>query len=384
MANQKKSANLHESSRMKQRLGGDRPRSADEPLFTRRRLLQVMAGGMCTLGLEGVARASEEPAARRTGLGVVAYALGLAQRARRARDLTDPQVFLEECHRLGAGGMQVPLGIRDEPYITPLRQFAEKHGLFIEAIVAMPQTRGEVDRFEKQLLTARQAGATVARTVVIPGRRYEYFSSEAQFAQAERQALEALQWVEPIAARHRLRLAVENHKCQRIPERLALFKQLSSEYIGACVDVGNSFSLCEDPMEVVRAYAPWAMTVHLKDQAVREYDQGFYFADVALGKGFLDLPAMVKVLRQARPAVRFSLEVITRDPLKVPVWTDKYWASMGQVPAGDLARTMRTVKRNAAPEPLELVSPLGGKEQVEAEARNVRQSLDYAQDHLQL
>jgi hypothetical protein len=32
-------------------------------------------------------------------------------------DLNDPLNFLEECHRLGAGGMQVPLGVRDQTYL---------------------------------------------------------------------------------------------------------------------------------------------------------------------------------------------------------------------------------------------------------------------------
>ena len=47
-------------------------------------------------------------------------------------------------------------------------------------------------------------------------------------------------------------------------------KRLSSEWIGMCVDTGNSFALCEDPMEVVRAYAPFAFSVHVRDQAVQD------------------------------------------------------------------------------------------------------------------
>jgi sugar phosphate isomerase/epimerase len=260
----------------------------------------------------------------------------------------------------------------------------EEHALHIEAVIELPEDRAGLDRLEKQILSAREAGAQVARTVVMPGRRYEQFGSAEEFARAAQRALESLQRAEPIARRHRFRLAVENHKDQRVPERLELLKRLGSEHIGMCVDVGNSFALCEDPMEVVRAYAPWVFTVHLKDQAVGEYEDGFLLADAALGKGFLDLAAMVRVLREARPEVRFNLEVITRDPLRIPVLTPKYWATMAGVPAADLARTMRTVKANTSRDGLAAVSSLSVEAQIECETRNVEASLAYARDHLRL
>jgi len=55
---------------------------------------------------------------------------------------------------------------------------------------------------------------------------------------------------------------------------------------------------------------------------------------------------------------------------------------MRDVPASDLARTLRTVKLAAAPEPLPLVSTLSPQERTDAETRNITQSLAYARDHL--
>jgi len=48
---------------------------------------------------------------------------------------------------------------------------------------------------------------------------------------------------------------------------------------------------------------------------MRPCDDGFLVGDAPLGDGFLDLPGMVETLRKAKPGIRFSLEVITRDPL---------------------------------------------------------------------
>jgi hypothetical protein len=93
---------------------------------------------------------------------------------------------------------------------------------------------------------------------------------------------------------------------------------------------------------------------------------------------------MVRVLREARPEVRFNLEVIARNPLRVPVLTPRYWATMSGVPATDLARTLRTVRAKAPRGPLPMVSSLPLEQQVECEQRIVADSLTYAREHLGL
>ncbi len=360
---------------------------AAAPGLNRRRFLAAVTAGSYVAALGGLAPAGDRSGPR-SKMGMASNCWDLHHKGQVAKgekgDLSDPQVFLERCHQLGAGGMQTPLGVRDEPYCTRLRRWAETREMFIEGSVNLAGNRFDTERFEKELLTAKAAGATVVRTVVMPGRRYEQFNSVEEFDRFSQRALERLSLAEPILARHRMRLAVENHKDHRVDERLALFKRLSSEWIGACVDTGNSFALCEDPMEVVRAYAPFAFSVHVRDHAVEGYEEGFLFGETALGQGFLDVPAMVRVLREARPEVRFNLEVITRDPLRVPVLTAKYWATMPAVPATDLVRTIRMVDARISQGSLLIVGSLPLEQQVECEQRVVEESLTYARERLQL
>ena len=355
-------------------------------IATRRQVLIAGAAAWCAAGLEPLA--SGEAAAPSCPLGLASNVFDVRRAAQSAGGKTaaisDPLELLKECHALGAAGIQAPLGIRDEAYTNQMRHFAETSGLYIEVSMPLPQDDAAVARFEKEIQTAQAAGATLARTVIFPGRRYEQFNSPDEFAQATKRAYAAVERAEPIARRHQFRLAIENHKDQRVPERLALLKHIGSEFVGMCVDIGNSFALCEDPLEVVRAYAPLAWTVHLKDQALGPCDDGFLFADAPLGTGFLDLKQIVQVLREANPQVRFNLEVMTRDPLRVPVLTTSNWASMPVVPAAELARTMRVVKEHAAPELLERVSILTPRQRVEAETRNITRSLAYAREVLKL
>jgi sugar phosphate isomerase/epimerase len=323
---------------------------------------------------------------RRSDLGVVTYAFLLHQKAskgaKQGLDYNDPLGYLEACHRAGAGGVQFPFGERSARYAGQFRRRAERLAMRVEAIVTLPKDETELPRFEQQVLCAMQSGATVARTTMLPGRRYEEFKTRAAFETACAQGLHSLQLAEPIAARHRLRLALENHKDHLVAEKLEVLKQISSQYVGLCVDVSNNFALCEDPVETVRAFAPWAFTVHFKDQALQECEDGFWLMDVALGEGFLPLKQFVQDLRRAKPNLHFSLEVITRDPIKVPVRVDSYWATFPGRPRTDAEPMLRLAKEKG--KPLPLVSSLSPERQLSLEQSNIEKSIAYARDELGL
>jgi len=296
----------------------------------------------------------------------------------------DPLTYLEYCHGLGAGGIQAPLGRRDETYCSNLRHKAEEYGMFVESAGSLPRNKADVDRFEADVRAAKDMGVGVIRVVLVAGRRYENYDSLDQFRQQIEQATQSVQLAEPVVARHRVRLAIENHKDHRIGERIDMLKRLGSEYVGLCLDTGNNIALLEDPMEVVEAFAPWAFSVHLKDAAVKESDNGFLLIDLPLGEGFLDLPRMVAAVRKARPEAQFTLELIARDPLEVPCLAEKYWRAMGDVPGRDLARTLRMVRANAFQKSLPRIGQMGVEELARLEEDYVKRSLAYARERLGL
>ncbi|QDU20806.1 Xylose isomerase-like TIM barrel [Urbifossiella limnaea] len=249
----------------------------------------------------------------------------------------------------------------------------------VEGIVSPPPDTGAGrDQFAAELGTARACGAEVVRTVLMAGRRYELFSRADEYAAFARTAKATLERAEPVARSAGVKLAVENHKDFRTDELLDLLRGLASPWVGVCVDTGNNLALLEDPAATVAALAPLAFTVHLKDMGLEEYADGFRLAEVPLGQGVLDLPAVVAALRKGNPRVRFQLEMITRDPLLVPCLTDRYWATLGRVPGRDLARTLALARRTSRKEPLPRVSQLPPAQQVAAEERHVRESFAFA------
>jgi sugar phosphate isomerase/epimerase len=345
--------------------------------LSRRQWLSGLVGGAalaCT--------AAAPPA--RSRLGVVLYSYSIRARAERARGFADPLNFAAFCHERGADGVQLPLGVRDDAWVKGLRHRLDRWGMYLEGSVRPPRHRADLERFDAEVRTAKAAGVDILRTVMLAGRRYETFATATAYRAFQQQARQSLQLARPVLARHGLLLAVENHKDFRAAELADLMRELKCEQIGVCVDLGNNLALLDDPVQTVQALAPWALTCHLKDMAVAEAADGFLLAEVPLGEGILDLKRLVTMLRRARPGMRFGLEMITRDPLRVPCLGEKYQATLGDVPARDLARMLALVRRRAWKRPPPPVGSSSLEKQLAAEDRNVRQSLAYARRHLGL
>lgn len=302
----------------------------------------------------------------------------------REKGFAEPLSFLNFCRERGLDGIQIDLGRLSSEQAQELRSTAEKHGMYVEGSIQAPKDKTDLERFDKEIATSCECGATVIRTVMLGGRRYETLHSAKDYAAFADRALASLQLAEPVMAKRKAVLAVENHKDYRTDELVDVLKALSSECIGVCVDTGNSIALLERANDTVEALAPWAASCHLKDMGVEESSDGFLLSEMPLGDGFLDVKHIVNTLRKAKPKLRFSLEMITRDPLRIPCLTDDYWSTMEQVPGRDLARTLAMVKKHANKEPLQRVSKFKQEEQVDAEDRNVRRSVEYARAKLGL
>jgi sugar phosphate isomerase/epimerase len=214
----------------------------------------------------------------------------------------------------------------------------------------------------------------------LPGRRYENFTNLADWDKAVSQSHERIDAALRIVEKHQLPLAIENHKDWTAEEMAALMKSKASRWLGVCLDTGNNIALLDDPMTVVETLAPYALSTHIKDMAVAPYPDGFLLSEMPLGEGMLDMRRIVDTIRRARPETRLTLEMITRDPLKVPCLTDAYWATFPARNGLYLARTMRNVRERTLP----VVSGLAREAQLQVEEDNVKKSLAYARDRLGL
>jgi sugar phosphate isomerase/epimerase len=314
--------------------------------------------------------------AREIGLGASTSTAGIRHRNGK---FGSSVIELEYYKSLGASGAQI--GVRswaDGEVAKQVRAKAEELEMYLEGQIGLPKDEGDLDRFDAQVAAAKESGVEILRTVMLSGRRYETFETLESWNAFRERSWKSLTLAEPVAAKHGVKLALENHKDWQVDEQITILKKLSSEHVGINLDTGNNISLLENPMEVVEALAPFSITTHLKDMAVEETQDGFLLAEVPLGEGFLDIPEVIEICLAARPEIRFNLEMITRDPLRIPCLTEQYWTTFGERRAHELAAALRMVRANQVDQPLPRISGKSKEEQIAIEEENNKRCFAWA------
>ena len=341
----------------------------------------VMMGGAALAAAAAMPAFAADQAG--SALGTSQTALGHYLRDARAKNggKIDPIQVVDYVHGLGGGGVQftVPL----DADLKKLRARLDKNRMFIQGdLDLLTRHMNDLPAFEQALKNYKALGADCVRVVCFVGRRYETFKTLQDYKDWNVQAVKSLDACLPVAERVGIALAMENHKDRAVDEEVTILEKYSSQHLGANVDFGNNIAMCDDPMDVITKLAPYAKATHMKNMAVQSYPDGFLLSEVLFEDGFMDIPAMWAVLKKANPAIKPVHELITRDPLKVAVLTDKYWATWPDRGGKFLAETIRMVNANQSKKPLPIVSNLSPEAQLQAEESNNRACFDWARKAL--
>jgi hypothetical protein len=76
--------------------------------------------------------------------------------------------------------------------------------------------------------------------------------------------------------------------------------------------------------------------------------------------------------------------MITRDPLRVPCMTERYWATMSDVRGRELARAIAMVRKCPSKAPLPRTQGLGDDARIELEDEHIARSFAFAKTKLKL
>ena len=334
------------------------------------------------IGGAALAAASTMPAfgadRPKSPLGVAQTALGAYRRANKGAKTVQ---VVDYVRSLGAGGIQIAVPLDED--LKALRKRLDHHGMFFEGDIRLIAKPGDdTSAFEQGLRNYKELGAPCVRTVCFVGRRYENFTSLQQYKDWKANALAVLDICVPIAEKVGIPLAMENHKDRVVDEEVEVLQKYSSQHLGALVDFGNNLSMCDDPMDVINKLAPYVKSCHMKNMGVQNYADGFLMSEVLFEDGFMDIPAMWAILKKSNPKLQPMHELITRDPLKVPVLTDKYWITWPDRGGKFLADTIRLVNANQSKKPLPMLSTLSPEQQFAAEESNNIRCFDWARKAL--
>lgn len=349
--------------------------------MTRRQILQSAAG----MALATAAKAA--PGKTLKNMGTAGPGLGARIRATRAAGKEWDIVQYAHEKGLGAAHTRLPKDL-DPAKIKKLRDQIDNYDMRLTVGVRSPLTEGDLPRYEAEVKAVSEMdGRVVCVHDSFSGRRYEQFKSATEYHEFFAKCKTAVQRGEKILRKYKMPLAIENHKGWRSDELVAWVKSTGSEYVGVGLDMVNNVSLIESPEQTVETLAPYALFVSFRDIAVDFYDEGLLLSEVPLGEGHYDLPAFVKKVQARKPDMLFQLEIITRDPLKVPIFTSDYWKVYDEnspVPPQDLARLVAWVRAHPPKHPLPSVAGLSAEERLALEDTYNQRSIDYARANLPL
>lgn len=355
--------------------------SIEDSYGTRRNFLRSLSA----IALIQAARPGTLAALKTFGIAYTSFPI----RSRQSRGIDGPALpaekFIDLCKSFGADGCQMAfsqLTSTDEDYLRRIRKSLEDKGMFLEFSLG-GKVLEDASEFAQVASVARQLGVTCVR-IAINGRRYEEFFELKKFRDFQTHWQQVLLQSEPMLKQHKLFIGIENHKEWLVDELAEMLKKVSSPYLGACVDFGNNLALLEDSLHVAEKLAPYAVTTHLKDMALAPSEEGFQLSEVPLGQGMLPLAKIMESMRRRRSDIHFCLEMITRDPLKVPYLDDKYWASHDKRDTAKIEKFKSTLLSKASSTPLPKISGMSSQRMLAVEDDNIRRSVAYAKRTLGL
>ncbi len=350
---------------------------------TRRDMIGTVASAAVTLS----AAAAPPPGDRKVLKYMGSAGPGLTARIRATQAAGKEWDIVEYCHEMGLGAAHTSVPANWTPGAArKLGEQVNKYDMRLTVGLRTPRGDGDLSQYGAVVKALSEMDGRV-ECVHDPfsGRRYEQFKSAADFHQFDALCKAAVRRAEPILRKYKLPLAIENHKGWRSQELVDWVRSTSSEYVGVCLDMVNNVSLIETPMQTIETLAPYTIFVSFKDIGVDFYDQGILLSEVPLGEGHFDLPAFVAMMQKKNPKMLFLLEMLTRDPLKVPIFTSEYWRvydDKSPAPAQDLAMLVNWIRQHPPKHPLPRTSGLTPAQQLALEDELNRRSIEYARTHL--
>jgi len=229
----------------------------------------------------------------------------------RAVELKLDTVSLETC-------FMPPL---DPPFLESLRKKLNDRKL--DGMLSWGHPRGletgknhaAAEDLKKTIEAAHFLGTEVLRVV---GGGLVDRSQEPVRPQMERLIQVLTRLVEGAAARG-IVLAMENHMDFMADEQVEILHRVGSPHLRVTLDTANNIRLLEDPIEVVRKLAPYAAATHIKDviatgKGSPATEWRTFWPSVPLGKGIIDLPLAIDILKQNHYEGALNLEIDLLDP----------------------------------------------------------------------
>jgi sugar phosphate isomerase/epimerase len=234
-----------------------------------------------------------------------------------------PSDVLEWAKRHGGEGVQfsevnLPVGrTPDAEFLSDLRAEAQERGLYLEwgggqHVPFDTETWRTKDLLPGNRRAAEQAhalGAWIVRSC--SGGFFRWSENAPSTGELLRAMAAALRPQRQLFRDLDVVLAIELHFEFTTFELVRLFEMCDAEpgdWLGVCLDTFNMLPMLEDPVAGTERILPWVVATHVKDGALRLGAEGLQSFPTELGKGLVDLDAILDRLAALERPVNLSVE----------------------------------------------------------------------------
>ena len=261
----------------------------------------------------------------------------------------DPLELLDLTRAHGMEGLHFSAGLlkgRDDAYIEKLAAEAEEHRLYLELAGAgvNPGRSGRsiaetVEDWNPLFALARKLDAPILNTCF--GLLKERTFSAPTLAEQIELTIQVLRELSLLAADHDVIITMEIHVDLTSLELVHIIEAVDSAHVRVNLDTANALGLLEDPVDAARALAPYVHTTHFKDTCIYPTEEGYnWLGGAPLGRGLVDLPAVVEILYQANPNVHLNIED-SGGFIPIPMYDEAFLRSFTDLTPVRMARFLR-------------------------------------------
>lgn len=173
-----------------------------------------------------------------------------------------------------------------------------------------------------------------------------------------------------------IKIAIENHAGDMQSRELkTLVEGAGKDFVGVCLDSGNPLWTIESPHLALENLAPYVLTSHVRDSAVRRTNQGAAVSWTRMGEGNVNIAGYIRNYLRKCPGRPLSLEVIVTGPRLFNYFDPSFWDQYRQTPAWEFAQFVSLADDGASP-------PVPATQTASRELEDVEASIRWTQEFL--
>ncbi|HMQ35653.1 MAG TPA: sugar phosphate isomerase/epimerase, partial [Chloroflexaceae bacterium] len=247
--------------------------------------------------------------------------------------------------RAGLQGVALPLALL--PDLAPARLAALRERLALCGLAPVLDTDVvDAAALEVAIPVAAALGASVLRALASPVLEGARVAFRPDWDAYLDEVVEQLRAVRPIAERHGVTIALENHQDLTSADLLRVVEAVGGPCVGVTFDPVNALVVAEDPFAALQRLAPHVRNVHLSDYVAYPSHEGWRLVRCALGEGDLNLRRLLVLLAALAPAAPCQIELVSHSARHVRLLTDAWWRGY---PPRDVRDVLPVLREFAAP-----------------------------------